>query len=140
MLPAVASADTVTVNTTADHNDKSCNETTPGDCTLREAVELATNESGKPITAINLPKGHYTLTLGELQLANDHIIGAGARASIIDGNNTSRVLVTSGDVQSSIEGVTVTGGNGTGSTQPRVRGRDLRAQRDLSADHREHHR
>ena len=69
MLPAVASADTVTVNTTADHNDKFCNETTPGDCTLREAVELATNESGKPITAINLPKGHYTLTaLGELQL------------------------------------------------------------------------
>jgi CSLREA domain-containing protein len=106
MLPAAASADTVTVNTVADHNDKVCDAT---DCTLREAVELGTN-------TINLPKGHYTLSaaLGELVLVNDHIVGAGARAAIIDGANETRVL-RAGDGTSSIEGVTVTGGNGVSS-------------------------
>ncbi len=105
MLPAVAAAETVTVNTVADHNDKVCNA---ADCTLREAVELGAN-------TINLPKGHYTLTLGELALANDEIDGAGARAAIIDGNKASRVLrVVEGT--STIKGVAVTGGNGASTT------------------------
>ena len=73
LLPATASAATVTVNTQADHNDKFCDL---ADCTLREAVELGAN-------TINLPKGHYTLTLGELDLVNDEIDGAGARAAIL---------------------------------------------------------
>ena len=96
MLPAVARADTVTVNTTADHNDKFCDA---ADCTLREAVELGTN-------TINLPKGNFKLDpeLGELVLVNDHIVGAGARLSIIDGGGATRVL-RAGDGTSSIEGV-----------------------------------
>ena len=105
LLPATASAGTVTVNTQADHNDKFCDL---ADCTLREAVELGTN-------TINLPKGHYTLTLGELDLVNDEIDGAGARAAIIDGNNASRVLRVV-DGTSTVKGVTVTGGNGVSAT------------------------
>src|SRR4051812_6587110 len=98
LLPAAASAATVTVNKQDDHNDKVCD---PADCTLREAVEDGTN-------TINLPKGHYTLTLGELALVNDEIDGAGARAAIIDGNTASRVLRVV-DGTSTIKGVTVTG-------------------------------
>ncbi len=105
LLPATASAATVTVNTQADHNDKFCDL---ADCTLREAVELGAN-------TINLPKGHYTLTLGELDLVNDEIDGAGARAAIIDGNNASRVLRVV-DGTSTVKGVTVTGGNGVSAT------------------------
>src|SRR3954452_24981735 len=104
MLPAVASADAVTVTTTADHDDKVCDDK---DCTLREAVELGTN-------TIKVPKGDYKLELGELVLVNDQIQGAGARAVFIDGSGASRVL-RAGDGTSSIDGVTVTGGNGVSS-------------------------
>jgi CSLREA domain-containing protein len=106
MLPAAAFADTVTVNTTADHNDKVCDAT---DCTLREGVELGAN-------TINLPKGNFKLdpALGELVLVNDQIDGAGARASIIDGSSGTRVLRVLDGV-SSIDGVTVTHGNGASS-------------------------
>ena len=108
--PSVAAAAPFQVNTTADPaEDKVCSAP-PGDCTLREAVSLAGSAD-----TINVPSGTYTLALGELSLVSDHIVGAGARTTIINGNNASRVFRVSGETSSSIAGVTIRGGNGASS-------------------------
>jgi CSLREA domain-containing protein len=99
-----------TVTTTADGNDGECNS----DCTLREAMSLATPGGG---TSISLPPGVYRLTLGPLVATNNVVVvgaglsggqGAGARTTIIDARGRSRVL----DVRGSaiFAGVTLTGG------------------------------
>jgi CSLREA domain-containing protein len=121
--PAAAPAQTFpgvfTVDTTRDGNDGECNN----DCTLREAVGLATAQGN----SITLPPGVYKLTLGQLNLQNNTtIIGAGtvsgqgasARTTIIDARGASRVVNVPANQAVIIAGATLTGGrapNGAGA-------------------------
>jgi CSLREA domain-containing protein len=121
--PAAAPAQTFpgvfTVTMTKDGNDGECNR----DCTLREAVSLATAQGN----SISLPPGVYKLTLGELVLRNNTTIistglsggqGAGARTTIIDARGASRVINLPANQFAILAGVTLTGGrapNGAGA-------------------------
>jgi hypothetical protein len=90
-----ASANTVTVTSTADH----------GAGTLRDA--LATAGTGD---VISLPGGRYVLSTGALTVPGGvRIAGAGARDTTIDANHTSGVL-SAGGPGVTISDVTVTGG------------------------------
>jgi CSLREA domain-containing protein len=113
--PAIAPAQTTpgvfTVTTTKDGNDGECNR----DCTLREAVSLATAQGN----FITLPPGVYKLTLGELTLRNNtSIVGAGlvggqgasARTTIIDARGASRAVNVPANTAAIIAGATITGG------------------------------
>jgi CSLREA domain-containing protein len=113
--PAAAPAQTFpgvfNVDTTKDGNDGECNK----DCTLREAVSLATAQGN----SISLPPGVYKLTLGELVLRNNTTIvgaglvggrGAGARTTIIDARGASRVVQVPANTFAIVAGVTLTGG------------------------------
>src|SRR6185437_15057544 len=62
VVPALAGAATFTVNTTAD-NPPGPNECqgSPGDCSLRQAIDMANGESGAD--TVVLPAGHYGLTI-----------------------------------------------------------------------------
>ena len=92
------------VTKTADTADGACN----GDCSLREAIMAANTTVG---AVINVPRGVYTLTLTGAAEADTNpneaawdldirksvtINGAGAGATIVDGNQGSRVFQTSG--------------------------------------------
>jgi hypothetical protein len=116
--PNVASAQTIpgflNVDTTRDGpSDGECTN----DCTLREAVALASGGSGTPVL---LPAGVYKLTQGPLVISGDNttIYGAGlgsqqssgARTTIIDGNNASRVVQVPAELSVIFAGVTITGG------------------------------
>ncbi len=94
VLPALAEAAEYTVNTTADLAPAAgeCQGTNP--CSLRQAIDTA-NESAAPV--INLPAGHYQLTLtgteegadenGDLDVTGGsqiQINGAGARSTVVD--------------------------------------------------------
>jgi CSLREA domain-containing protein len=111
LAPAGALAVVYTVNTTADPVPDGCG---PPTCSLREAVELANNPATDSIT---VPAGQYVLSRGELVLVGDVINGAGARSTIIDGNQGSRVLritatASGAPATSTVTGVTIRGGNG----------------------------
>jgi hypothetical protein len=63
-----------------------------GRCTLRAAIEESNSLAGPD--RIELPAGRYVLSLGELRIEDSLILnGAGAATTIIDANDTSRVLV-----------------------------------------------
>ncbi|MDX6282618.1 MAG: hypothetical protein QOH03_3689, partial [Kribbellaceae bacterium] len=85
LAAAPASAATVVVNTTADQSLGSCSSS----CSLRDAV--ATANSGD---TIQIPAGHYVLTLGDIISETSlTIVGAGARSTVLDGNGASRIFV-----------------------------------------------
>jgi CSLREA domain-containing protein len=107
-LAAPAPAAVFNVTTTVDEDDKEC----ANDCTLREAVAL-----GGANDTINVPKGVYTLSLGELLLVGDHIVGGGARDVFIDGANATRMIRVSDGGPSSIAGITLRNGNGQSAVQ-----------------------
>lgn len=102
-VPTAAHAVTVTVNTVADNAPApgQC-EGAAGDCSLRQAIDVANGEPG-PDTIV-LPAGAYDLTIepaagtpndsGDLNvLGSLTVIGAGARRSVIDaGAIKDRVL------------------------------------------------
>jgi hypothetical protein len=114
-VPSVASAQVpgfLSVDTTKDGpNDGECTR----DCTLREAIAL-TSQS-QPVL---LPAGVYKLTQGPLVIStpNTTVYGAGlgspessgARTTIIDGNNASRVVQVPPELSAVFAGVTLTGG------------------------------
>ncbi len=84
LLAAPVSAATVTVNTTADLNTGSCSST----CSLRDAVATANDGD-----TVQVPAGHYVLTLGEIAFNKSlTIAGAGARSTILDGNGAGRIF------------------------------------------------
>ncbi len=114
---APAQAADVIVNTTADSPSSTSPCTPePGGCTLREAIEAA-----GPTDVVRVPAGTYGLTQGPLLPNGDTIVGAGARTTIIDGTNTSKVLyVTTAGNQ--VSGVTITRGNGLAVQAPAVGG------------------
>ena len=119
--PAVASADVFNVNTTIDANDNVCEGIAPGDCPLRAAVNDAANGD-----TINVPAGNHVLTVPGGVLLIDvsvTIIGAGARQTVISGNNASRVIhlfppSPSTPISVGVSGVTLTNGNGVGGNNP----------------------
>jgi fibronectin-binding autotransporter adhesin len=99
---------TVTVNTTADHDDGTCDS----DCTLREAINYA--GSGDTISfASGLAGGTIALSLGQLTLSQNVTIDASALASpiTISGNNGARVFdVNTPGVYAALIGLTITKG------------------------------
>jgi CSLREA domain-containing protein len=101
-----------TVTTTRDGNDGECNQ----DCTLREAISLATPGGG---TSITLPAGVYRLTQGPLILTNSVVVvgvgtaggqGASARTTVIDAGGRSRAVQVPNGSNSILAGLTITGG------------------------------
>jgi CSLREA domain-containing protein len=110
--PPLASADVFTVNTTLDGGDGVCQGVAAGDCTLRDAITDAANGD-----TVNVPAGNYLLTVASDLLldANMTVVGAGARQTIIDAGNDTRVIrVASPATSVSVSGVTLTNGNGVG--------------------------
>jgi CSLREA domain-containing protein len=84
--PAVAIPATTApvINTTADQSLGDCSVT----CSLRDAVALSNFGD-----TLQVPAGHYVLTLGEITTENNlTIVGAGARSTILDGNGASRIF------------------------------------------------
>ncbi len=105
--PYAAVADTdVTVNDTRDISDGSPNfgpdcKSESGTCTLRAAIQRGNHQIGTH--TIRLPAGNYQITrpgrdeddaeTGDLNIKGKFIIlGAGAKSTIIDGNNLDRVF------------------------------------------------
>jgi hypothetical protein len=104
---APAAADTITVKNTHDS----------GNGSLRAALAKAADGD-----SIKVPRGHYKLTSGQLEVdARVSIKGAGARKAIVDANRDSRVFDVAGD-QGTVrfsgltirEGDTEAAGNGGG--------------------------
>jgi hypothetical protein len=81
------------------------NDSGPG--SLRQAIADAA-----PAESIVVPAGIYTLTTGELRIANSlTIAGSGAAGTIIQAGDQSRVFHTSGPASDiTIAGVTISGG------------------------------
>ncbi|MEA2309605.1 MAG: hypothetical protein QOI65_1891 [Thermoleophilaceae bacterium] len=102
------------VQTTADEVDGTSGDPAgpDGNLSLREAVNAANSEPDED--EIDVPAGTYNLPLGTLSVDAScfgTIKGAGARQTIIDGGDQSRVLTTS--VATSISGVTISHGRDT---------------------------
>jgi CSLREA domain-containing protein len=105
-----AEAATLSVTTTADSNDGTCDS----HCSLREAIAAAT-ATVTPDT-INVPAGTYELTLGTpIQISHGgpgddlEVIGDGVGSTVVDGLGATGVFrVTSGTTQ--LKGMTITGG------------------------------
>jgi CSLREA domain-containing protein len=131
IAPAVASASVVyNVNTTADANlsnpsSKNCVAAveTPKKCTLRAAIQAADNQPNSTSVTINVPAGHYVLTVMDptatatyLYVNNSgplDIVGAGASSTTVDANFTDRAFfLTNGGV--TISGLTIENGRSGG--------------------------
>ena len=124
---ASSAAVTFTVNTTTDTNDA-----TPGDglcadtggaCSLRAAIEETNALPGADI--VKIPAGTYLLTLtgpgedasatGDLDITDDLTLsGIDAASTVIDGNNSDRVIHIPGAATVQISKVTIQGGNPPG--------------------------
>lgn len=128
--PATQATATFTVTKTADTADGSCD----ADCSLREAV-IAANESPGDDT-ITLPPGTFLLTNNgsdgdntaaarDLDITdNTNIAGAGARATIVDGNGAvtaDRVFNIAAGASVTISGLTVSGGLAIAATGGGIR-------------------
>lgn len=110
LAPAAGQAATFTVNTTDDATVAGGCTTDPA-CSLRDALAAATG-STDPEDLVLVPAGNYSISLGELSVNGEGTVtvrGAGARKTVIDAHQTSRVFDL-GAERSVLEGVTVTGG------------------------------
>lgn len=124
-----ALAVTLTVNTRVDAAPSAGECASPpvaGDCSLRQAVDMANTNPGSMIA---LPAGTYQLTIppggaddnstGDLNLtASTTIAGAGSLKTVVEAGTTAsdgldRVLTMSGSAVVHIQGVTVRFGNAT---------------------------
>jgi hypothetical protein len=116
--PAAAGATTYNVTSEADVGG-TC---PPSSCTLRQAVNTVNGGSGGDL--IEVPAGHYTLTLGELQLEKDvTIVGAGPATTTIDGNATSRIFGIPGTtVTANVSGLTIENGRVLGMNPTQAHG------------------
>lgn len=110
IAPAAGSAATFNVNTTADTSVPGGCTTDPA-CSLRDAVVRA-SESGDGEDLVSVPAGNYSISAGELSVFGTGTVtirGAGARQTVIDAHQTSRVFNLEAD-RSVVEAVTITGG------------------------------
>lgn len=126
VAPALAGAATFTVNTTADNppGPGEC-EGVAGDCSLRQAIDMANGEPGAD--TVVLPAGHYGLTIeqtggtpgdsGDLNAQGELTIeGAGARKSVIDASAIeARVIEFEDGGVLKLVNLGVTGGNTEGA-------------------------
>jgi CSLREA domain-containing protein/uncharacterized repeat protein (TIGR01451 family) len=115
VIPAVSSAATFTVNTTADGpvtGTCAAGET----CTLREALTAAGLQTTDPTDTVIVPAGRYVLTAGELVLTagTTAVVGSGARSTVIDAVGALRVFDVAGGI-AEFEDLTVSGGAATGA-------------------------
>jgi CSLREA domain-containing protein len=107
----------INVNTTDNENN------TDGDCSLREAVDAANNNSmtdacpaGVPNSTgtdiINIPAGTYQTDVQLWVFSNADIVGAGATSTFVDGTASDRVFRfgTKGVVTASVTDLTVQNG------------------------------
>jgi hypothetical protein len=101
MLLAPAPAfSAVPVTIPSDEQDGECTL----DCSLRDAVIIA----GRTGDTVQVPAGTYTLSIGQLNVGNVTIQGAGAEATAIQAGSNARVIQITGSA--TIRGVTITGG------------------------------
>lgn len=109
---SIAHAANCRVTKSADTNDGAC---TAGDCSLREAVaEPSCTFIDFSLDLVGAP---VSLTMGELVLSRSmSVSGWGSDAVTITANDLSRIFYVSEGVTVNISGVTLTGGNGTGTT------------------------
>jgi CSLREA domain-containing protein len=111
---SAARAATSSVTTPVDSDDGSCLSSL---CSLRDAIKYSA-----PGNTVAVPRGMYALSLGDLVI--DHSVsinGAGARTTVVSGQNRFRVFtITNGDV--SLSGLEVTGGNAGSATRTGVGG------------------
>jgi CSLREA domain-containing protein len=111
IAPAAGDAATFTVNTTADTSVTGGCSSDPA-CSLRDAISRA-GESPDPEDLVQVPAGNYTVSSGELVVFGSGTVtvrGAGARQTVVDAHQSSRVFNLEAD-RSVLEGMTVTGGN-----------------------------
>lgn len=111
IAPAAGNAATFTVNTTADTSVPGGCTTDPA-CSLRDAV-LAASSGPDSEDLVIVPAGNYGISSGELVVFGTGTVtirGAGARQTVIDAHQTSRVFNLEAD-KNVLEGLTVTGGN-----------------------------
>ncbi len=111
-----AYAVTITVNTTDDENNND------GDCSLREAVQAANNDTavdacgpgvGPDLIQFNLPTpAVITLTQGQIVIEKQPltISGPGADQLAVSGNNASRIFDVSANSPITLSGLTVRDG------------------------------
>jgi hypothetical protein len=121
---ALAAATTLTVTSAS---DVTAGDPTPADvtcdtvlaspamgaCTLRAAIDTVNGQApGSGRYTIVVPAGHYLLT-ERYEISKDvTITGAGANASIIDGQNAHNpFFISSAGLNVTISGVEITGGN-----------------------------
>jgi len=110
IAPATAQAATFTVNTTADTSVSGGCTTEPA-CSLRDAIRAA-GDSADPEDLVLVPAGSYSISEGELEVIGTGTVtirGAGARKTVVDAQQTSRVFDLRAD-KAVLEGLTVTGG------------------------------
>jgi len=110
MLPGGAQAATFTVNTTEDTSVGGGCTTEPA-CSLRDALAAA-GASADPEDVVVVPAGSYPVSAGELSAGGEGTVvirGAGARKTVVDAHQTSRVFNLSAE-KTMVEGLTVTGG------------------------------
>ncbi len=122
---APASAATVVVDTTTDQALGSC----ASSCSLRDAVATAA-----PGDTVQIPAGHYVLTLGFMLIQKDlTLAGAGARTTIIDGNASSSSFIFLGIVN--IELLRPVSGQRQEQFRRRSRSRQLHSTGSVGAYH-----
>src|SRR6187551_3039362 len=122
LAPAAAQAATFTVNTTADASVGGGCTTDPA-CSLRDAINAA-GASTDSEDLVVVPAGSYAISNGELSTVGNGTVtvrGAGARKTVIDAHQTSRVFNLSAET-SVLEGLTVTGGLSNAMTGGEVAG------------------
>jgi len=104
--------------------------TAAGTCTLRAAVQEADATAGPDVVVV--PAGRYRLTIapaieagsaadsdaanGDLDISADSLVirGAGPRRTTVDGGGLDRVFSSETNTTSTIEDMTITGGDATG--------------------------
>ncbi|HEX6206446.1 MAG TPA: choice-of-anchor Q domain-containing protein [Solirubrobacterales bacterium] len=122
IAPAAGQAATFTVNTTADTTVPGGCSSDPA-CSLRDAA-LRASESGDGEDLVLVPAGNYSISAGELGVFGSGTVtirGAGARQTVIDAHQTSRVFNLEAD-RSVLEGLTVTGGVAPETVGPELPG------------------
>ncbi len=105
-LPLPALTATITVDTLTDESDGSCID---GDCSLRDAIAVATAGD-----TINFGvTGTITLTVDQLTIDKNLVIsGPGASDLTISGDKTYRVFWINQDVNATLSGMTIADGRG----------------------------
>ncbi len=99
----------ITVNTTTDSNAPGGCAGVPGDCSLHQAIALAS-----PGETVVVPAGTYPLAFGGLTITQAQSIqGAGARATkvIVDGGTSAHAFVVASPDQVTISGMTISAGH-----------------------------